>query len=110
MVSTEVAMHVEARRERTVGPSGSSEMSPQMVVGQDRVGGFGNLSGGIGNLSGGIGNLSGKPNSMLFENMGWPQMDLRNKANVRVPRNTILRIDFYWVSCVSEVHGGWGGL
>ena len=45
MVSTEVAEHVDARRERTVGPRGSSEMSPQMVVEQDRFGGWGNLSG-----------------------------------------------------------------
>ena len=50
MVSTEAATQVEARRERTVGPRGSSEMWPQMVVEQGRVGG----------------NLSGTSNSTLF--------------------------------------------
>ena len=57
MVSTEVALHVEARRERTVGPRGSSEMSPQMVVEQDP------------DRSGG-GKLSGTSNSTLFGCIG----------------------------------------
>ena len=45
MVSTEVVVHVEARMERTVGSRGSSEMSPQMVVEQERVGAVGKISG-----------------------------------------------------------------
>ena len=59
MVSTEVALHVEARRERTVGPRGSSEMSPQMVVEQDPDRG-----------DGGGGKLSGTSNSTLFGCIG----------------------------------------
>ena len=62
MVSTEVALHVEARRERTVGPRGSSEMSPQMVVEQDPDRGDGGGGGG--------GKLSGTSNSTLFGCIG----------------------------------------